>query len=95
MRDILLGLSTDITETVKYGMPCFLYKKKIAFYLWNDKKTGYPYFLIADGNKINHPSLESGNRKRMKSLSVDPNKDLDTVGIEEVLRLVIALYSTN
>lgn len=95
MRDILLGLSTDVTETVKYGMPCFLYKGKIAFYLWTDKNTGNPYFLIADGNKIDHPSLFSGNRKRMKTLSVNPNEDLHLTLINDVLNKVIDLYETS
>jgi hypothetical protein len=92
MRDILLGLSMDITETVKYGMPCFCYNGKILCYLWTDKKTTYPYFLIVEGNQLNHPALESGTRKRMKTLTVNPSKDLDLELLHEVLFLALDLY---
>jgi len=89
MRDILLAFDEDISETFKYGMPCFKFKKKMFCYLWQDKKTKNPYFLIVDGNLIEHPALEAGKRARMKTLSVNPNEDLPIEIIQEVLTLAI------
>lgn len=33
LRNIILNQDTNITETQKWGMPCFCYKKKIFCYL--------------------------------------------------------------
>lgn len=89
LREIILKFNTSIIATVKYHMPCFCYGKKILCYLWKDKETGEPYLLIADGNQIDHPALESGNRARMKVLRVNPNADIDVKSIHEVLQLGI------
>lgn len=93
MRDILLAFNSEITETTKYGMPCFCYRGKMFCYLWTDKKSNDPYFLLVEGNKIQHPQLEAGTRKRMKILSVNPNKDLPIKIIHEVLEEALSLYS--
>jgi hypothetical protein len=39
LRSIILDQDNNITETQKWGMPCFCYKKKMLCYLWTDKKT--------------------------------------------------------
>lgn len=85
MRDILLALDSAMTETTKYGMPCFSYRNKLFCYLWQDKKTNDPYFLLVDGNILTHPELESGGRKRMKIFRVDPTKDLPIKTINTIL----------
>jgi len=72
LRSLLLGYDKDISETQKYGMPCFLYKRNILCYLWTDRNTQEPYILMAEGNHLTHPALEQGNRARMKILRVDP-----------------------
>ena len=77
LRDLILDFDPSITETIKYGMPCYLYGQKPLCYLWTDKKTNHPYLLIVEGNNINHPSLLQGNRKRMKTLPIDPFQDVD------------------
>ena len=76
MRDIVLNFDSNITETLKYGMPCFLYKGKICVYLGVEKKSRMPYFLWVEGKHLHHTELESGNRKRMKILKIDPEMDL-------------------
>ena len=43
LRGIILDQDTNVTETQKWGMPCFCYKKKMFCYLWTDKKTDEPY----------------------------------------------------
>lgn len=87
LRDIILAQDSSITETVKYGMPCFCFQKKILCYLWIDKKTDDPYILMVDGKFLDHPALESGDRARMKILQIDPNKNLPMKTIKEVLRM--------
>ncbi len=94
LRDIILNQDTNITETQKYGMPCFCYKKKIICYLWTDKKTDEPYILFAEGKHLEHPELEKGTRSRMKILRIDATKDLPLQKIECVLQQALALYKT-
>lgn len=91
LRAIILKQDHNISETVKYGMPCFCFKKKILCYLWTDKKTDFPYILFVDGNLLNHPQLEAGSRKRMKTLTINPNQDLELEVIEELLKKAVLL----
>lgn len=93
MRDILLNCDPNITETRKYGMPCFCYKGKIFCYLWVDKSSNKPYFLFVEGNYLNHPDLEAGKRSRMKILKVNPNLDLPLKTIQTILFEALALYT--
>lgn len=92
LRDIILEFNPEITETVKYGMPCFVYGKKHFCYLWTDKKSGHPYILIVEGNNIDHPSLIQGDRKRMKELPVDPGKDIPVKIIYDIFNLALTYY---
>lgn len=94
MRDILLGFDSNITETTKYGMPCFCYMGKMFCYLWMDKKSQEPYFLMVEGEHLNHAKLESGNRARMKIFKVDPNKDLPIIEIDLVMKQALGLYQS-
>lgn len=89
LRDIILETDQNITEGWKYRMPCFLYRNKALCYLWTDKKTGMPYILIVDGNKIDHPILEQGDRARMKVMHIDPERDIPIDTILNILRLSI------
>ena len=90
LREIILQHDTHITETVKYGMPCFCYNNKALCYLWKDKKTTEPYILMVDGQQLDHPDLEKGDRARMKIFRIDPEKDLPIHKIESVLNMGIA-----
>ncbi len=92
LRDLILCQDTLLTETRKYGMPCFCYKEKAFCYLWKDKKSDEPYILFVEGNKLEHPQLESGGRARMKILRVNPNKDLPKQMIELLLHKALDLY---
>ncbi len=92
VRDIILQQDGGISETVKYGMPCFTYGKKPLCYLWVDKKTKEPYILMVDGNVLDHPLLEVGSRARMKILRINPKADLPLEGIESVLKQALELF---
>ncbi len=92
LRSIITGFDNNISETIKYGMPCFLYKRNIFCYLWTDNKTGEPYILMAEGNYLNNPMLEKGNRSRMKILRINPDKDIPVDIIGTVLKEGTDLY---
>ncbi|KYP14261.1 DUF1801 domain-containing protein [Flavihumibacter sp. CACIAM 22H1] len=92
LRAIILNQDSNISETFKYGMPCFCYNRKIICYLWTDKKSDEPYILWADGKYLNNPELETGNRSRMKLLRVNPAKDLPLDSITTILCKALALH---
>lgn len=92
LRSLILVQDEHVTETRKYGMPCFCYKKKMFCYLWIDKKTDEPYILFVEGKHLDHPKLEAGSRSRMKIFRVNPNKDIPIKIIKEILLRALALY---
>lgn len=92
LRSIILDQDTNVTETQKWRMPCFCYKKKMFCYLWTDKKTDEPYILMVEGQYLDHPKLEVGERSRMKIFRVNPNKDLPVKTITAILKMALDLY---
>ena len=92
LRGLILGQDKNVTETQKWGMPCFCYKKKMFCYLWTDKRTSEPYILLVEGKYLNHPQLEEGNRSRMKIFRINPNKDLPFKTITLLLNAALDLY---
>jgi len=94
LRSIILDQDKNITETIKWGMPCFCYKNKMFCYLWTDKKSDQPYILLVEGKLLDHPQLEVGDRTKMKIFRVDPNQDLPIKTIKEILHSALELYKT-
>ena len=92
LRSMILEQDPAVSETRKYGMPCFCFKQKAFSYLWTDKKTDEPYILMVEGKHLNHPDLEKGDRARMKILRVDPLKDLPVETIQFILQEALHLY---
>lgn len=92
LRSFILQQDVEITETRKYGMPCFCYKKKMFCYLWTDKKKEEPYVLMVEGQYLTHPALEAGNRSRMKILRINPEKDLPIATLKTILQTALDLY---
>ena len=92
LRDIILNQDQNITETKKYGMPCFCYKNRMFCYLWTDKKTYEPYVLFVEGQYLNHPKLEVSTRKRMKILRINPKEDIQVTTITSLLNQALDLY---
>lgn len=92
LRSIILEQDANVTETRKWGMPCFCYRKKMFCYLWTDKKTDQPYILFVEGKHLDHPKLEIGKRSRMKIFRVDPDKDLPLQTIKLLLNNALDLY---
>ncbi|WP_244307417.1 DUF1801 domain-containing protein [Flavobacterium fluviatile] len=94
LRSIILNQDANITETKKWGMPCFCYNKKMFCYLWTDKKTDKPYLLMVEGKHLDHPQLEQGDRTRMKIFRVNPDEDLPVKTIANILQNALDLYRT-
>ncbi|MFS4456293.1 DUF1801 domain-containing protein [Maribacter sp. 2304DJ31-5] len=92
LRRIILEQDEKITETRKWGMPCFCYGKNIFCYLWTDKKTDEPYLLFVAGKFLDHPELEKGSRSKMKIFRINPHKDLPVKTIELLLNEALNLY---
>lgn len=92
LRNIILNQDREIAETQKWGMPCFCYRKKMFCYLWIDKKTDEPYLLLVEGNFLDHPELEKGNRSRMKVLRINSKIDLPILTIDSILQQALNLY---
>ncbi|MGM8363217.1 DUF1801 domain-containing protein [Flavobacterium sp. ARAG 55.4] len=92
LRSIILHQDPFVTETLKWGMPCYCYKKKIFCYLWTDKKTAEPYLLFAEGKHLDYPELEQGQRSRMKIFRINPHQDLPLQQIEAILQKALDLY---
>lgn len=92
LRSIIMEQDERITETLKWGMPCFCVGKKMFCYLWTDKKTKEPYILMVEGLLLHHPLLEIGSRAKMKIFRVNPSEDLPIDTIYEVLQEGLELY---
>lgn len=89
---IILQQDADVSETIKYGMPCFCYRKKAFCYLWTDIRTTFPYLLMVEGKHLDQVQLEAGQRLRMKTLPIDPQEDLPIETIEDILTAALNLY---
>lgn len=92
LRAIILQQDEAVSETRKYGMPCFCYQGKMFCYLWVDKKTEEPYLLMVEGEHLKQAELEQGTRKRMKILRINSKKDLKVELIERILKEALDLY---
>ena len=95
LREIILQHDEKLTETLKYGMPCFCYGKKIVCYLWMDKKTKEPYLLMAEGKRLHHPQLEKGSRSKMKIFPLTTMEDIPVKSIRALLKEALLLYKGN
>ncbi len=92
LRDYILSLDPLITHDIKYGSPFFSYKGRMFCYLWKDKKLNEPYIGVVEGNRIDHPMLEKGNRTRIKILRIKNNEDLPINTINEILQQSLDFY---
>ena len=92
LKEIILSLDSNVSTSWKYQAPFFSYKGKMFCYLWIDKKTKEPYIGVVEGNRMEHPLLEQGNRTRMKILRIDPNLDLPLYLIEFILNQALDFY---
>ncbi len=93
LREFILKQDERLHETWKFGMPFFDLEKKMFCYFWFDKTDRKrPYLSFADGYRMEHPALESGDRKRFKILRFNPEQDLPMEEIHEVLITALKFY---
>ena len=92
LRQIIKDFDPNISEHWKYKLPFYYYKGRTFCYIWKDKKSKLPYIGMVRGILIDHPALYLGNRTRMKSLTIDPQKDIPLDLIYEIFGLAKKLY---
>jgi len=92
LRKIILSLDSNISNSLKYKMPFFCYKGKMFCYFWVDKKTKEPYIGVVEGNRIDHPLLEKGNRTKIKIFRILMNEDIPIDSITEILNIALDFY---
>jgi len=92
LRRLILQQDSMVSESLKWGMPCFLYKNRMFCFLALDKKKQSPYLLLVEGHAMDHPLLEQGNRKRMKRLSIESTKDIPLALIQCLLNAALDFY---
>lgn len=92
LRSIILNQDENITEDIKWSIPCFSFKKKMFCFLNVDKRTNQPYILFVKGKHLNHPRLEIGKRTRMKVFRINPNKDIPIADIKSLLADTLDLF---
>ena len=85
IRQLILNLDKQISETLSWNMPFFKYRKKMLCYFWFDKKKQQYYLSFSEGKHINHPALTSGNRERFKVYYFDTSKDIDHKLIQDFI----------
>lgn len=82
----------DITEAWKYGMPFYLYKKRMFCYLWVHKIYKQPYIGFVKGREMDHPDLILEKRAKMKIFLLDPYMDIPVKKITLLLKMALRLY---
>ena len=92
LKDIILRQDEQISESIKWGIPCFSYRNRMFCFLNVYKKTDEPYILFVEGNLLDHPDLEKGDRLRMKIFKVNPDIDMPIETIELLLNSALDLY---
>jgi hypothetical protein len=92
LRQHILQLNKNVTETWKYGAPFYNINGKGFCYLWTHKKLKQPYIGILKGLEINHPDLLQEKRVSMKILLIDPMRDIPLAKIDKILKEVLSLY---
>jgi hypothetical protein len=92
LKQIILKQDKHITESIKWSLPCFSFKNKMFCFLAIDKKTDETYILFVEGNYLDYPELEKGNRKRMKILRMNPNVDLPIETLDKILKSALNFY---
>ncbi len=89
LRLLILSVSDEVQESVKWSLPFFNYRGKIWCYLSPIKKTGSVDVSFLNGTKIAYrfPVLRTEDRKRVASYRIESLEELDE---NELLTLIEA-----
>lgn len=85
LRQFILNKTELMDEKYKWRLPFFYYKDKPFCYLWVNKKINMPYVCFVRSLHIERPELKLGDRKQMKALTIDPNKDINTELLAKIM----------
>lgn len=91
LRSLILQFHPGISESWKYGMPFYIYRKKMFCYLWVHRRYQQPYIGIVEGRKIHHKKLIAEKRSRMKIMLFDPQKNIPVKELKMILRETLDL----
>ena len=91
LRAIILKHDSQISESMKYGMPFFSIHNKMLCYFWRDKKNGLPYIGFKEGKSLPFQWLEIGNRSTISVMYIDPHADLPREKIARTLTAAIEI----
>jgi hypothetical protein len=81
-----------LTEAWKFNTPFYYYKNKWFCYLIYIKKKDETYISFVLGNKIEFPNLVSEGRKKMKIYKINPNENINTLELKEIVSLLKNFY---
>jgi len=91
LRGHILKYDTRLTGEWKYRLPFFYFNGKMFCYFWMDSVTKALYIGFMNGNRMCHPALESGLRKRVKIYPLNAEKDLNLAEIDALLYEAMAV----
>jgi hypothetical protein len=91
LRTIILKHDSQISESIKYGMPFFSIHKKMLCYFWKDKKSGWPYIGFKEAKSLPFPWLEIGDRSTISVMHIDPYADLPLKKLKQTLNAAIKI----
>ena len=91
LRTIILKHDSQISESMKYGMPFFSIHKKMLCYFWKDKKNGLPYIGFKEAKSLPFPWLEIGDRSTISVMYIDPYADLPLKKLHQTLKAAIEI----
>lgn len=91
MRQYIRNLSPEITEQISFNTAFFKFNGKMFCYFGVEKKSNRPYIGFVYGYKMKNALLISGNRKQIKVMYLDTDKDLDKNEIDRVFKEAMAV----
>ncbi|HTE25923.1 DUF1801 domain-containing protein [Flavitalea sp.] len=91
LRTIILKHDSQISESMKYGMPFFSIHKKMLCYFWKEKKNGLPYIGFKEAKSLPFPWLEIGDRSTISVMYIDPYSDLPLKKLRQTLKAAIEI----
>jgi hypothetical protein len=76
----------------KFNTPFYYHNGKWFCFISYDPKKRSIYISFVKGNKVSHPKLFSEGRKRMKIYKVDPDEDIHTKELQNIIALLKKEY---
>ena len=95
MRDIVLAMDDEITETIKWNVPYYSYKGHLGYLSVMNKKT--PYFSFAHGAFLDDIEgiLTGQHKKIVRYFEVDPTADIDIDKFQRILEVALSYNRAN